>query len=239
LGFNSRPRAGGDPATVVAFHAPRHVSIHAPAQGATTSLPSQGIALQFTPPRRGRREWMPCAFFRISCFNSRPRARPRAGGDRASAESGRVSTEFQFTPPRRGRRESNAHTWRVTVMVSIHAPAQGATAPVLILDDVGVGFNSRPRAGGDNSQDSRYVLTDVSIHAPAQGATSLCRWTPSSIWSFNSRPRAGGDSCPIRCTSTALCFNSRPRAGGDGKVGRHHLPDHLFQFTPPRRGRPA
>ena len=56
--FNPRPRAGGDRYRVPRHDMSRHVSIHAPAQGATDqadSTFSPFFRFQSTPPRRGRR----------------------------------------------------------------------------------------------------------------------------------------------------------------------------------------
>ena len=55
---------------------------------------------------------------------------------------------FQSTPPRRGRR-INGLSFLILKRVSIHAPAQGATALAPV----------------------RPTKKRVSIHAPAQGAT--------------------------------------------------------------------
>ena len=81
-----------------------------------------------------------------------------------------------------------------------------------------VGFNPRPRAGGDHGLVIVVVLdVSVSIHAPARGATGSRR-----------RPATG----------RPLCFNPRPRAGGDGIYGRETGAAVGFQSTPPRGGRP-
>ena len=77
-------------------------------------------------------------------FNSRPRAggdfapkvilylalhyfnsRPRAGGDRSRQHVASRRTKFQFTPPRGGRHKRII--CMVSRMISIHAPARGAT----------------------------------------------------------------------------------------------------------------
>ena len=55
--------------------------------------------------------------------------------------------------------------------VSIRAPAQGATAVRLRLGRVGQRFDPRPRAGGDESLRKEVIAELVSIRAPAQGAT--------------------------------------------------------------------
>ena len=100
-------------------------------------------------------------------------------------------------------------------MISIHAPAQGATfAPFLIFHVrrfqftlphrerpageqhyfVPAYFNSRSRTGSD--ADARYALVSempISIHAPAQGATLIVFRIEFNIQNFNSRSRTGSD----------------------------------------------
>ena len=122
-------------------------------------------------------------------------------------------------------------------MVSIHAPAKGAT------DDHGADacigcFNPRPREGGDQCRGCpTRSLDDVSIHAPAKGATlrQLDRWTSGGVsihapakgatlaaglvgseaLCFNPRPREGGDPSSRSSTMAVARFNPRPREGGD------------------------
>ena len=57
-------------------------------------------------------------------------------------------------------------------LISIHAPARGATVGIAMLPPKATHFNPRPREGGDCDHragcDGR---PDISIHAPARGAT--------------------------------------------------------------------
>ena len=88
---------------------------------------------------------------------------------------------FQSTPPRRGR---------LVALVSIHAPAKGATASRC--------FNPRPREGGDMLAWARALLRS----------------------SFNPRPREGGDPMAIMWRyQREHGFNPRPREGGDVRSG--------------------
>ena len=144
-------------------------------------------------------------------------------------------------------------------VISIHAPAWGATGwhrPPCWRDQ---NFNSRPRVGGDPvaGGDGRPGGT-ISIHAPAWGAT-VCQLLSQNVRDFNSRPRVGGDGAWRINNVNGTDFNSRPRVGGDGQNTAQpqspqdisiHAPAwgatraiaHLFQkctfqFTPPRGGR--
>ena len=59
-------------------------------------------------------------------------------------------------------------------MISIPAPAWGATAALLAISVREVNFNSRPRVGGDNyTKLITYLVENISIPAPAWGATSV------------------------------------------------------------------
>ncbi len=125
-------------------------------------------------------------------------------------------------------------------MVSIHAPARGATAH------------------GDSSH---AAIDEVSIHAPARGATSpqpsatmplrTFQSTPprggrrdaarelrsAAHQRFNPRPRAGGDAIDVSAMMSMRCFNPRPRARGDRQLSHRRSRLQLFQSTPPRGGR--
>ena len=122
--FNPRPRAGGDDRGHVVAGVGDHVSIHAPARGATIS---------------------PCLLNRcFPCFNPRP----RAGGDPIKSMEMVVVAWFQSTPPRGGRHLAEFTGW-IAELVSIHAPARGATIMGTARPPMSMGFNPRPRAGGD------------------------------------------------------------------------------------------
>ena len=103
------------------------------------------------------------------------------------------------------------------IMVSIHAPARGAT---------------------DSSADSISAVSAVSIHAPARGATTpacrrrLCRCR------FNPRARAGRDHVGQRRCPACRRFNPRARAGRDRYCMIAVFLYIMFQSTRPRGARP-
>ena len=166
--FNPRPRAGGDRPTsfcrsrfsLLQSTPPRRgrhdrgaalpreagVSIHAPAQGATSAV-NQVAALarfQSTPPRRGR-------------------LGPGMGLV--------VGKQLQSTPPRRGRPAAAPMVRRMRRLQS--TPRAGGDAISTWTTGPATSFNPRPRAGGDfRHADGSQVTDAASIHAPAQGATS-------------------------------------------------------------------
>ena len=186
-------------------HTP-HVSIHAPARGATSS-PSgvQGLHGSFNSRAREGRDQ--------GCFE--PIASPR---------------EFQFTRPRGARRKISC--WRAPLSeVSIHAPARGATLHFeatypavesfnsraregrdgkmgrLLLEQRG--FNSRAREGRDAGFRASDIASPVSIHAPARGATNTIDVsTIGTEWFQFTRPRGAR---PGRAVGSA----------GQGRVSIH------------------
>ena len=229
----------------------RHVSIHAPARGATRSSRAScrtWSGFQSTPPRGGRLETPPAAAERL----------------------------FQSTPPRGGRlciKQIRAHNHRV----SIHAPARGrrrinlaSSGPIISFNprpraggDVKntvaqtlKSFNPRPRAGGDVQRSRHWKLTCVSIHAPARGATSTIELSRvrqrvsihaparGATDGLDARCHPGGVSihAPARGATGALvsqqsvvdCFNPHPRAGG--RPTRPHLCTRQVSIHAPARG---
>ena len=168
ISFNSRSRVGSDTPAQKASALEEHVSIHAPAGGATYG---------------GSGQW------RLqSCFNSRS----RGGSDTQSPTRTRARPTFQFTLPRgerqppedaggngqlfqftlpRGERRPSFLASGSFVPVSIHAPAGGATYNYLLL----------------------FRLGCVSIHAPAGGATCRSDRRAETRTCFNSRSRGGSD----------------------------------------------
>ena len=141
------------------------VSIHAPARGATGFV--EGIRKN------------------LDSFNSRA----REGRDEASPLVV-MPILFQFTRPR-GARHDGVVVARPP-LVSIHAPARGAT-PWESRWSAQRGFNSRAREGRD---DWRRTGIPISM-------------------SFNSRAREGRDTSPPRNSPSILGFNSRAREGRD------------------------
>ena len=80
-------------------------------------------------------------------------------------------------------------------MVSIHAPARGATEFYESGEDISDSFNPRAREGRDVYSVGKYTnKIKVSIHAPARGATLDGVARADADQSFNPRAREGRDS---------------------------------------------
>ncbi|KAF1079585.1 MAG: hypothetical protein GQF41_4143 [Candidatus Rifleibacterium amylolyticum] len=203
------------------------VSIHAPAGGATYFVAQFDYSTGFNPRARG-------------------------GRDQFTLEA-TIGMMFQSTRPRGARRRSTADLW--CDLVSIHAPAGGATRPAY-SDAPICSFNPRARGGRDVALARPRTRYCVSIHAPAGGATQhrdnirLMRcFNPrarggrdlplaslASISSFQStRPRGARPLRPLRPYFT-LRFNPRARGGRD-HLEYYHMATLQFQSTRPRGAR--
>jgi len=166
------------------------VSIHAPARGATRGmLPAKTFRpVSIHAPARGatrstRCEWLT---FWVSIHA------PARGATKARAHSA-IQDWFQSTPPHGGRRPAS-FSHRTGERVSIHAPARGATEMKMKIKDMPIGFNPRPRAGGD-------------ICRRRKGGSRIC---------FNPRPRAGGDEGRISPNSPFGVSIHAPARGATG-----------------------
>ena len=186
--FNPRSREGSDPTAVFLLHFPS-ISIHAPARGATAGITAtQNLSQDFNPRSREGSDTV-CSPFVISSQYFNPRS--REGSDLPSW-----------------------CIWSMASIISIHAPARGATK-------VTVHFNQNH--------------SNISIHAPARGATGDAKDIWLAVRNFNPRSREGSDIQPTRNKrETADKFQSTLPRGE-----RHHsvafsvflLP---FQSTLPR-----
>ena len=135
-------------------------------------------------------------------FSRRSRAgsfnpRTRVGCDQSLVLYHRAAREFQSTHPRGVRRDGSI-TGRRRVLVSIHAPAWGATSPW----------------GKDY-----FTTASVSIHAPAWGATRSSSANASRWPGFNPRTRVGCDQlCAAGQRHRWAGFNPRTRVGCDAPL---------------------
>ena len=144
-----------------------HVSIHAPARGATIgkTAGSFGAGVSIHAPARGATRRPRQTRRRRNSFN--PRA--REGRDRYT-KFYKVQFVVSIHAPARGA------TYATTVyvdgnLVSIHAPARGATQSGDIAPCQHIVSIHAPARGATPSQPPARAKTAVSIHAPARGAT--------------------------------------------------------------------
>ena len=101
-------------------------------------------------------------------YNFNPRS--REGSDSFSLNWRIFLFLFQSTLPRRERPDLSMNC-TIFNIISIHAPAKGATNCLSHMHLQSYYFNPRSREGSDVRLSCRAVLPWISIHAPAKGAT--------------------------------------------------------------------
>ena len=187
------------------------ISIPAPARGATLLISSaiSGTTLFQFPPPHGGRQISVSLRGPLQNFNSRP----RTGGD-ISVGVGVAGDPISIPAPARGATLWSVHSVSCD-LISIPAPARGATLP---------------RA---NIQRSVFI----SIPAPARGATNPVTVAGRAI-NFNSRPRTGGDvfGLPLICR---VVISIPAPARGATVISLGLAGSTAFQFPPPHGGRPS
>ena len=186
------------------------VSIHAPAWGATWPASSGSCReVCFNPRTRvGCDSCLTAWHRRSSCFNPRT----RVGCDRHTAAGV----------------NGNA-------LVSIHAPAWGATtdAGQKALEEAS--FNPRTRVGCDGGDgDSLFIIQIVSIHAPAWGATCRHRETHQPSRVSIHAPAWGATRLSDKWVTGMMGFNPRTRVGCDNGISASGDTMTVFQSTHPR-----
>ena len=133
-------------------------------------------------------------------------------GERRNHSKSRVShIQFQSTLPR-GERLSAPNTVESTTLISIHAPARGATF----------------------SRICNFLHIQISIHAPARGATILIYFSFFFSKNFNPRSREGSDDRFQKPWTETVNFNPRSREGSDTSGTWANQIRLLFQSTLPR-----
>ena len=146
------------------------ISIHAPARGAT-DFPRHSCrrshAISIHAPARGATCRQTQRRRSSGYFNPRS----REGSDRIFRTFSNSFFVFQSTLPR-GERHSPFRIFSISLLISIHAPARGATRRISRISSQNLNFNPRSREGSDGPhyRDDVYEAV-ISIHAPARGAT--------------------------------------------------------------------
>ena len=244
----ARPRAHGRDRQV-------HVSIHAPARGATPRnlryIPVWIVSIH--APARGATRLTRTRLLSSGSFN--PRA--RAGRDTCTLVSCRHEHEFQSTRPRGARLCFSGRHLDECRFQSTRP--RGARPEGSSGSSSNHSFQSTRPRGARLHRIPSSMSARVSIHAPARGATSRqanadhhlqfqstrprgARQTvlvlPDLDECFNPRARAGRDLRIGILRSVEYCFNPRARAGRDmeahSREGRRR-----FQSTRPRGARPV
>ncbi len=126
-----------------------------------------------------------------------------------------VSTaRFLSTLPRGERRQNGRRVKRDDV-VSIHAPARGATLEIAATRRWREVSIHAPARGATIARSRPTIRVVVSIHAPARGATRAQIACVLIVCGFYPRSRAGSDRSREAFACAAECFYPRSRAGSD------------------------
>ncbi len=140
---------------------------------------------------------------------------------------------FQSTLPR-GERPGYVEDIGECFIVSIHAPAWGATKKGnRDFNFMEVSIHA-PAWGATRIIETYPDACSVSIHAPAWGATWNPLIIPFSFTCFNPRSRVGSDPGRRSEKETGRGFNPRSRVGSDWQNYPLNPPHKLFQSTLPR-----
>ena len=182
---------------------------------------------------------------------------PPHGGDRVDV--GATSATRGFNPrPRTGGDDATSDQQPLR-LVSIRAPARGATFPPAALTSPRLFQSAPPHGGRLEKVGAASDVQPVSIRAPARGATRpLCvlgnskgfqsapphggrrpaRIRVRYVRSFQSAPPHGGRRAWRRPRETPThSFNPRPRTGGDVVLHGAKVLQNVFQSAPPHGGR--
>ena len=146
-----------------------HISIHAPAKGATGRTGPQAVerAISIHAPAKGATSTTllyvldPAISIHAPAKGATLPRSGHFGGDMT----------FQSTLPRRERRCYDKGT-SSAILISIHAPAKGATERHVNHLIATTNFNPRSREGSDSTSTRHITRVGISIHAPAKGATT-------------------------------------------------------------------
>ncbi len=182
-------------------------------RGARLSVPAAGQfchTFQSTRPRGARHNGAPSQLERNTFQSTRPRGARRA-----------VSVAFfsavSFNPRARAGRDGGFATlYSSETIVSIHAPARGATRSSAIWNQSALFQSTRPRGARRDHQ--RF------------GINRHC---------FNPRARAGRDGGHLHDGGMHQRFNPRARAGRDLSLRLLLCALLAFQSTRPRGARPS
>ena len=186
---------------------------------------------QFTRPQ-GARLYTLVQSGLIFGFNSRA----RKGRDLVVRRRGVNLVLVSIHAPARG-----ATRWRSVLLrrvhVSIHAPARGATLGEVPASRRAAVSIHAPARGATRARLDLPVVAAVSIHAPARGATPSGRvLSPLSAFQFT-RPQ-GARRWRAGSRKTRRSFNSRARKGRDSSGALVRPVQPWFQFTRPQGARP-
>ena len=141
-----------------------------------------------------------------------------------------------FNPRAREGRDGGGESAPVEVVVSIHAPARGATSKGFQNAIAGVFQSTRPRGARPSRVAMAFASNAVSIHAPARGATARRRSLLISALFQSTRPRGARPFSGLPLKFFFLFQSTRPRGARRVSVCCFGV-IRAFQSTRPRGAR--
>ena len=127
----------------------------------------------------------------------------------------------------------------IVQIISIHAPAKGATRELRDADEWEVLFQSTLPRRERLERTLHHKQTDIiSIHAPAKGATAAFDQDRRGQWYFNPRSREGSDQRPQQAAAQGAEISIHaPAKGATSRIMSIASTVSIFQSTLPRRER--
>ena len=138
-----------------------------------------------------------------------------------------------FNPRSREGSDSYPSLTPTFAIISIHAPAKGATRMGRLLNQRAENFNPRSREGSDYCSGAYGKYSGISIHAPAMGATRLqnkgFQFEDISIHApAKGATRGRGADVDRRC----IFQSTLPRRERPGHLKRARLDRHISIHAP-------
>ncbi|SMP72792.1 hypothetical protein SAMN06296020_1341 [Anoxynatronum buryatiense] len=145
-----------------------------------------------------------------------------------------VLWRFQSTLPH-GERLQYCYQYVTIFVVSIHAPARGATRKLSRRHKHSFVSIHAPARGATLSPFNRFYHLAVSIHAPARGATYAHTLRGACAQVSIHAPARGATPSPMTCSFPVNSFNPRSRTGSDEAKGRLVV-EYTVSIHAPARG---
>ncbi len=210
--LSTLPMRGATAFAVTDYPKSDNISIHAPARGATDNGRAVCKVCDFYPRSRkgsdaGADDLQPGRnhFYPRSRKGSDDQAaagpaglgdfypRSRKGSDSKLEAELRSNKQFLSTLPQ-GERQYGVDTHEDGYVISIHAPARGATGHRYVyLYGYTISIHAPARGATRSTREYRTAMA-ISIHAPARGATDAGQLLGADISDFYPRSRKGSDN---------------------------------------------
>ena len=174
------------------------------------------------------------ANIKFTTYNFNPRSRE---GSDLHQHAGCVRKKEYFNPrSREGSDDVDCFLHKINI-ISIHAPARGATIYIeLSANDPRISIHA-PARGATTIVARQGADVMISIHAPARGAT-LRSWFSSFLQHFNPRSREGSDRLRSVCCKIPSISIHAPARGATAH-GKELGSSHAISIHAPARGATA